>query len=133
MSNQDCLDLLASIRSQRCLNLVCRGAIPPGAVDHLNLQPMTLAKINPSMTENTISSHENLVSRAQGVGDGGFPTPGTTCREEQYAGAIGSKNLFYTCLNRQHQINEIRRPVITCLDVHRLLQPVGNVGGTGNE
>ena len=73
MCDQYCLDLLFSISRQRCLNHVSWDTISRDALNHLNLQSIKLAQINPPVTENTVAFHQNLISRTQRIGYGCFP------------------------------------------------------------
>jgi hypothetical protein len=61
-----------------------RRALAPRPLDHLDLEPVPPAELDPALREHAVPRGEDLVAGRQRVGDRGLPAGGAGGREDQY-------------------------------------------------
>ena len=127
------LDLVALVGRERVAVALDRRAFAPLGVEHLDVEAETLGHVDPEMTEHSEPAGEHLVARREGIGERGLPGAGAARREEERLAGGGLEDLLQLLEQRTREPGEVRRAVVLHGAVHGPEDPVGNVGGPGNE
>ena len=129
VGNQDRLDVMARVGGENFPVAVGRRAAAPFAFDHLDIEIVTLAEIDPAVREHAVTGDQHLVTGRQRVGHGRFPTTGAAGREGDHFAIGGAEHLFAVAQDRREGFDEVGRTVVAGLDMHRAAQAVRDIGG----
>ena len=110
-----------------------RNALAPFHVDHLDIEIVPLAEVDPEVRELSKARCQDLVARRKGVGDRSFPTAGARGREKENLPGFGLEHLLQVFKERQGKGRKIRSSLILHRHVDCTAQALGNVRGSRNE
>ncbi len=133
VNDHDALDAMLTVVAKRLLDLVLRRAGSPLAFDHLNFQPEPLHHVDPQVAELAEARREYAVAGRKCVAERGFPSARARRREDERFALLAQEKLLKAVEQRPREVGEPRRPVILHRDHHRALDPIGDIGGPGNE
>ena len=127
------LVLVAHVLAQQVLDLVGWRAFPPLDIDHGDIEPQPLHHVDPEVAELAVAEGQDLVSRRERVHQGRFPAAGPGARKQERGSGLGLEDLPDIAKHRQREPGERGGAMILHRHVHRPQDPVGDVGGTGDE
>ena len=130
---QNGLDLVARVGGQNLGVTVRRHALPPRGFDHVHVQPVALAHINPALRKHPVARGQNGVARAERVGQRRFPAPRAGRGEDEHLGAGAFQHLLNARTGGVQDLPEQRRPVVDGRHIASLAQVLGDVGRPRNE
>ena len=133
MGGQHGADRPARVGTQGRLDCGQRRAFAPGAFDHLNVQPVALAQVDPAVAEHPEPRGKNGVAGRQRVADRRLPAPRTGRGQDNHLTAIHVQHALHPLHRRAEQPGEGGRTMIQRGHVAGLAQRLGNVRRTGNE
>jgi hypothetical protein len=127
------LDLVALVGAQSTFDGRQRHALTPGCLDHLDVQAVALAKVDPAVAEHPEAGGQNGVAGRQRVGHRRFPAAGAGRREQEDLAVFRAEDLLHACHGRTEQPTEGGRAVVHGGHVTRLADFLGDIGGPGDE